>query len=947
MAIINTLRKQIDLPVFEWTRFAPAVSTAVSSSCTTDGVAFSLAQGRYIYYLLGAGSFWRYDTYADSYSQLSSPPIAVSTFSTMRFSNVNAIESNIISATSSSAVIPAYYGTVYKGYDIKIVAGTGNGQRRTITDVSDPIIYEQGNATGVTNTIGTINLTDSLKGWSINQWVGYQVRIIQGNGAGQVRKILYNNATQLFLGDSVTSGSEIWCNPMTYSPAITTGSIYQIEASTISIDSNWLVTPDATSRFKVQGGTIYLLSSNAATPFYSLQHYDVLTDIWYIRTANSANIAAVGTDSTMERTGEGASIWARTTSVVSGTSMTQVVTGTVTTLTDSGQAWTTNQWAGYYVRIFSGTGEGQQSLIASNTATTLTFASMAVAPTSSSQYFIEGFDAGTASGAGTTTTLVDSTKNWAINRWKNYAIEISSGTGKGEVVQILSNTATTLTFYRPISVATSATSVYTIQGDNDKLYAMLGNNAGVLIQNLNTDLSTYTKNYDSGIAAIGSVQYASNKPIAISTLGNVSTTATITTAINHNYRVGQSVVVRGATDANFNGTFTITATPATNTFQYTMAGTPAAATFANVLTTQVLVDATKNWTTNQWVGYMVTFNTTAVTAGTGVATGAAFQIASNTATTLTFTVVGSVPTNGVTRYVIGRREGVIGNMFAGIATGASQATTTLQDTNVSSFSGTASISGNTLTVTVVTAGYLGIGSIIAGGGVLGNTMITAVGPNTFGGVGTYTVSRSQTVGSSTLTSTGWAVNIFAGRRLKFLTGTGQQQELLISSNTTNVLTFGAGTAPVANSTSYSILQQPIRGTGIELNWTPGTNMLNTRGKFIFIARGGGLVNWDMIDITTETFDQIAVSPQAETLSTGSMYAYDGGNRIYFTKDVTQRLYYLDVTTYTVYGAGQYPYLPGSAIIGNKMDVFTTVDGLKYLWLNRPANTECYRQLLFY
>jgi hypothetical protein len=946
MAIINTLRKQIDLPVFEWTRFAPAVSTAVSSSCVADNAIFSLAQGRFIYYLLGAGNFWRYDTYADSYSQMSSPPIAVSTFSTMRFSTVNAIESNIISATASSAVIPAYYGTVYKGYDIKIVAGTGNGQRRTITDVSDPIIFDQGNATAVTNTIGTINITDSLKAWTFNQWVGYQVRIIQGNGAGQVRKILYNNATQLFLGDSVISGSEIWCNPMTYSPAITTGSIYQIEASTISIDSNWLVTPDATSRFKVQGGTIYLLSSNAATPFYSLQHYDVLTDTWYIRTANSANIATVGTDSTIERTGEGATIWARTTSTVVGTSMTQVVTGTNTTLTDSGQSWTTNQWAGYYVRIFSGTGEGQQSLIASNTATTLTFASMAVAPTSNSQYFIEGFDAGTASGAGSTTTLVDSTKSWAINRWKNYAVEISFGAGKGEVVQILSNTATTLTFYRAIPVATDATSVYTIQGDNDKLYAMLGNNAGVLIQNLSADLSTYTKNYDSGIAAIGSVQYASNKPIALTTLANVTTTATVTTAISHNFRVGQSVVVRGATDANFNGTFTIATVPSSTTFTYTMAGTPAATTFANSLSATTLADATKAWTTNQWAGYMVTFTTTAVTAATGVATGQAFQIASNTATTLTLTASATVPTNGVTKYVIGRRQEVIGNMFAGIATGTVSATT-LQDTNVSSFSGTASISGLVMTVTLVTAGYLGIGSIITGGGTLPGTMITAVGPDTYGGVGTYTVSRAQTVGSNTLTSTGWAVNIFAGRRLKFLTGAGQQQEALISSNTTNVLTFSSSTAPVAASTSYSILQQPIRGTGIELNWTPCTNMLNTRGKFIIIPRGGATVNWDVIDLTTSTFDQIAITPQAETLSTGSMYAYDGGNRIYFTKDVTQRLYYMDVTTYTTYGAGVYPYLPGSAIIGNKMDIFTTVDGLKYLWLNRPANTECYRQLLFY
>jgi len=946
MAIVNTLRKQIDLPVFEWTRFAPAVSTAVSSACAADGAIFSVIQGRYIYYLIGAGSFWRYDTYADSYSQLSSPPIGVSVFSTMRFSNVNAIESNILSATSSSAVIPAYYATVYKGYDIKITAGTGAGQRRTITNVSDPMIYDKGNATAVTNTLGAINITDGLKAWTFNQWAGYQVRIVQGNGTGQVRKILYNSATVLYLGDSVTSASEIWCNPMIFSPAITAGSIYQIESSTISIDTNWLVTPDATSRFKVQGGTIYLFSSAAATPFYSLQHYDVLTDTWYIRTANSANIAAVGTDASIERTGEGATIWARTTSTVVGTSMTQVVTGTNTTLTDSGQAWTVNQWAGYYVRIFSGSGEGQQSLIASNTATTLTFASMAVAPTSNSQYFIEGFDAGTASGAGSTITLVDSTKNWIVNRWKNYAIEISAGTGIGQSVQILSNTATTLTFYRAISVATDSTSVYTIQGDNDKLYAILGNNAGVLIQNLNDDLSTYGRRYDSGIAAIGAVQYANNKPISITTLANVTTTATITTAINHNYKIGQSVTVKGATDANFNGTKTITATPALNTFQYTMAGTPAATTFTTALSVTVIADATKAWTVNQWTGYMVTFNTTAVTAATGIATAQTFQILSNTATTLTLTTAATITTNGVTRYVIGRREAVIGNMFSGIATGT-QATTTLQDTNVSTASFTASISNSTLTVTSMSTGYLGIGSVITGGGTLAGTTITAFGPNTFGNTGTYSVSRSQSVGSGTLTSTGWAVNIFAGRRLKFLGGAGQQQELLIASNTANVLTFGAGTAPVAASTVYSILQQPIRGTGIELSWTPCTTMINTRGKYLYSPRGGATVNWDVIDITDDTFDQMAITPQVETLSTGSMYTYDGGNRIYFTKDVTQRLYYLDVTVNTAFGAGQYPYLAGGAIIGNRMEVFTTVDGLKYLWLNRHSNTECYRELLFY
>jgi len=946
MAIINTLRKQIDLPVFEWTRFAPAVSSAVSSSAVCDTPIFSITQGRYIYYLIGAGSFWRYDTVADSYSQLSSPPIGVGTFSSMRFSELQAPESNIISATSSTANIPAYFTKTFKGYDIYITSGTGAGQRRTITNVSDPIIQDSGNLTAFTNALGGISITDTLKNWTINQWVGYQVRIIQGAGAGQVRKILYNSATALTLADSVTSGSEVFCNPMIFSPAIAAGSIYQIESSNVTVDTNWLVTPDATSKFRVQGGSVFLVSSNGATPFYSLQQYDVLTDIWYIRTANSANIALVGTDSTLERTGEGPTIWARTTSTVVGTSMTSVVTGTTTTLTDSGQAWTVNQWAGYYVRIFSGSGEGQQSLIASNTATTLTFASMSVAPGATSQYFIEGFDAGTASGSGSTTTLVDSTKSWAVNRWKNYAVKITAGTGKGQVASILSNTSTTLTFYKAISAVTDATSVYTIIGDADKLYLMLGNNAGVFIQNLNDDLGTYSKLYDSGLTSIGSVQYASNKSIALTTLANVTTTATVTTAISHNFKVGQSVVVRGATDANFNGTFTIATVPSLTTFTYTMGGTPAATTFVNSLTTQTLADSTKNWSTNQWAGYVVWMNTTAVTASTGVTTGQCLQILSNTATTLTFTVVGTAPVNGVTRYIIGRRQQVIGNMFSGIATGT-HSTTTLQDTNVSSFSGTASITGNTLTVTVVTAGYLGIGSVITGGATLAGTTITAIGINTFGGVGTYTVNYSQSVSSGTLTSTGWAVNIFAGRRLKFLGGTGAAQELLISSNTANVLTFGAGTAPVTSSTVYSILQQPIRGVGISMNWTFGTTDISVRGKRLIVPRGGATVNWDAVDLTTDTFDQIAITPQIETLSTGSMYAYDGVDRIYYTKDVTQRLYYLDATTFTAYGAGQYPYLAGAAIIGNRMEVFQTVDGLKYLWLNRHSNTECYRELLFY
>ena len=943
MSIVNTLKKQIDLPVFEWTRFAPAVSSAISSTCASDANVTSANAGRFIYYLISATGFWKYDTWTDTYLQIASPPVAPATFSAMRNSNTTSIDRAVLAATANTITIPAYYGKVCQGYNVKIVSGTGAGQMKTITNVSDPIIEDQGNATAIANALGGISITDTLKAWTVNQWAGFQVRIIQGAGAGQVRKILYNTATVLTLGDSTLSGSDVYCNPMLFAPAIAAGSIYQIESYVATVDTNWLTQPDTTSRYSIDGGTIFLVSSQA-TSNYSLQQYDVLTDTWYIRTANSGNVAIAGTDSALERTGEIATVWAQTTSTVVNNAMTAVVTGTNTTLADSGQSWNINQWAGYYVRIFSGSGEGQQSLIASNTATTLTFASMAVAPTSTSQYIIEGFDSGIGSGAGSTTTLVDSTKSWVVNRWKNYAVKITAGTGRGQIIQILSNTATTLTFYKPISVVTDATSVYTIIGDSDKLYLVLGSNAGMLILNLKDDLSTYGRLADSGLASNGSAQVGSNKQMAIASLANATTTATITTVNAHMFKVGASVIIKGATDANFNGTFTIVTVPSITTFTYTMAGTPAATTLVNAQSVTTLSDANKSWTVNQWAGYMVYMNTTAVTAASGLATGQALQIASNTATTLTF-VTGTAPLNGISKYIIAPRN-TIGNMFSGIATGT-QSTILVTDTNVSSFSSTASISGNILTVTAVSAGYIGIGSVITGGATAAGTTITGFGANTFGGVGTYTVSRSQTVASGTLTSSGWAVNIFAGRRLKVIGGTGQSQEILITSNTANTITIPTSVALVTLVSSYSILQQPVRGTGIEIMWNYGTSDLTSAGKLIYSPRGGATVNWDLVDVTTDKFDQVSVTPQSETLSTGSMYSYDGGDRIYFTKDITQRLYYLNTVNNIVYGAGIYPYTAGVAIIGNRMEVFTTVDGLKYLWLNRHSNTECFRELLFY
>jgi len=65
---------------------------------------------------------------------------------------------------------------------------------------------------------------------------------------------------------------------------------------------------------------------------------------------------------------------------------------------------------------------------------------------------------------------------------------------------------------------------------------------------------------------------------------------------------------------------------------------------------------------------------------------------------------------------------------------------------------TGSISGTTLNVSAIATGYLGVGAVISGTGVTSGTTITAV-LSASGGIGTYTVSASQTVGSRAMTAT--------------------------------------------------------------------------------------------------------------------------------------------------------------------------------------------------
>jgi hypothetical protein len=87
----------------------------------------------------------------------------------------------------------------------------------------------------------------------------------------------------------------------------------------------------------------------------------------------------------------------------------------------------------------------------------------------------KSFATGTAT-AGAASTLTNTLKAWATNQWANSQVRIVSGTGAGQIRTIASNTATVLTTSAAWTTQPDATSVYSIEGNDDYLYYM-GNNA--------------------------------------------------------------------------------------------------------------------------------------------------------------------------------------------------------------------------------------------------------------------------------------------------------------------------------------------------------------------------------------------------------------------------------------------------------------------------------------
>jgi hypothetical protein len=893
--------------------------------------------------MVASGSFYRYDSWTDGWQQLSSSPTTVTCTDT-EFLQDQGVEGRVISATGTTVELCGFQPRGYEGYEIRITGGTGKGQRRVITSQAEAVVVDTGVATAV--SVGDpLSVTDSTKNWVINQWAGYTVRIAYGQGLGQARKILYNDATTLVFGDTSFVGRDMYgySHVMNLNVSATAGSqsIYSIESSVCTVDSTWATTPDATSRFKILTGAIMMMSG--VQPFVNM--YVIGEDNWYYRQQASTITSTSATELRIKATPE--------TDFISVRSI--ATAGTTTTLTDSTANWNTDEWVGRWLFITSGTGEGQLRNISANTQTQLTWVTVGTAPTTTSRYTIEAMDAGTAT-AGSATTLTDSTQAWTVDKWKNQMVYIVSGTGLGQFALIASNTATALTlvkswtspsWYLAAGVAPDATSVYFIAPDSSAVYVTAPPNAAIHRQSLQHGIWYLGNKTDDGIAMAACARYADFAPVAIaSTTG--TTTQTVTTVNPHGFKTGWTILHAGDTGASAvanNISAVVTVLTAT-TYTYPAPGSVAAWTVVSGQSTTTLKDCTKNWTVNEHAGKIVRFGQGVLTTA-GVQLQLGMEIASNTATTLTFKgTAANSPAVGRTSYVICSRN-ALGGIQNGICTGT-QTTTTIVDTDKNT-TYTGSVTGTVLTVTVATIAGLQVGNVVTGTGITAGSIIMSLGTGT-GGTGTYNLSASSAATGSITVTSGWVVNSFVGRRVKIIAGNAgpaEGTEHLITANGINSLTFAATTLPVAGANAYVILGQVPRGAGSNLDFAATPSRQEMWGRYLFSARGGAVQGFDRFDIVTnQVYSLHNGTLHSQLWSTGTNSAYDCNNRIYMLLNGGTQLFYLDIVTGILYASSTVPYIAGSAVVSNRMMIIETADRLKYLYVNRPSNVEMYRKLLF-
>ena len=955
----NTLVNTLDLPFWELLNQAPASSGALAALTTSeDGL------DRFIYYV-SSSTLYRYDTHKDTWQQLATTPSAPVTVVAMRHTKRRGFHGRVISATSSTVTIGGLRGKNLSGETLSIESGTGVGQERTLTLVSENIL-ESGVVTG-TNTTA---LADTTKKWRINEWAGYTVGINFGTGTTLYRRILYSDTNTLYISDLNLIQQDPWgTTPFLATapyalPVSTAGSQahYTISSQTFSLNSNWTTTPDTTSFFTTRTGGLYLVTSNAVAPFFNLYYYDIANDLWAQKsTPQNFLFAALGTDVTLSNTGKITAPYVTKVGTVSATSR---------TLADDGLTLTADRYANHMITITGGTGIGQKRRIVAHTATAFSVTPVwDTTPDSTSTYEV--------------TPNLD--KLWMIPGGLGSMFQYDAVTDNWSAAEffdqgVANNISVTINGFAPLGVSsitriasgvTAVTSTPVVAGTGYSIGDILtlttgGGGAQVIVNSVASNgailsVSLLNSGTSTGYTVVTSATTGGTGTSATIGIASVGPTANVVTVTNHFIKPGQTVTIRGcATDTSYNASFTVIGPFSITGFSISAPSSTTNPTAAASQGVSTLVDSTKAWATNEHVGRIVNISA----GGSFSPTNLIAWITANTATTLTLATSITAPSNGSSKYWISdakvfgaeslyEHEGK-GN--SGWATGGS--TTTLVDSTKSW------IPGQWVGYLFKVEAGTGYGSgRIAVTANSATTLTFATQSFTPDATTKYEIADTWgliTTGTSTSvfsdSAHAWTVNQFAGKRLRITSGASGNintaYDLTVLSNTATTLTLSSAlpSTPTSGQQSYSITAIAPRGAGSGLMWNWGVTDSDVKGRYFYSVRGGATGQIDVYDIPTGKW---TLAPHIRGLSelwtTGSTYAYGGKNTFYLTRTANGavvRVFAYDLNKQEIRGLGTTTMLTQTVTTGNIMESVSDANGNEFIYILQGSGANFTRALIW-
>ena len=204
---------------------------------------------------------------------------------------------------------------------------------------------------------------------------------------------------------------------------------------------------------------------------------------------------------------------------------------------------------------------------------------------------------------------------------------------------------------------------------------------------------------------------------------------------------------------------------------------------------------------------------------------------------------------------------------------------------------TGSISGTTLTVSAVTSGTLAVGNNISGTGITAGTTITSLGTGT-GGTGTYVVSVTQTVASTTVTaksSTTLTVSSVTSGTLavgQLISGTGVTAGTTITAiltGTGGVGTYTISASQTVASTTVGAMQIGTPFTATDVGAGTGTATINVWASGASDGGVGYGQTWQDVtgsraantDYTNSTTKPIMVNVYRANSNTNGDFIVDG------------------------------------------------------------------------